>query len=127
MHGATEVDPYSDEFVAEPWKDLALIRDAAPAVWLDGYGVWAIARHVDVMAALRHDKTNSSSHDVGHAYLAAGADFIETNTFTTAHSSQADYGLSHLVSEMCETSARSDHSEYSATTEVVRLLGKPFY
>ncbi len=72
MHGATEVDPYSDEFVAEPWEDLALIRDAAPAVWLDGYGVWAIARHVDVMAALRDDETYSSSHGVGLADLAVG-------------------------------------------------------
>ena len=72
MHGATEVDPYSDEFVAEPWEDLALIRDAGPAVWLDGYGVWAIARHVDVMAALRDDETYSSSHGVGLADLAVG-------------------------------------------------------
>ena len=72
MHGATEVDPYSDEFVTEPWEDLALIRDAAPAVWLDGYGVWAIARHVDVIATLRDDETYSSSHGVGLADLAVG-------------------------------------------------------
>jgi 4-methoxybenzoate monooxygenase (O-demethylating) len=69
---ATDVDPYSDEFVAEPWDDLALIRDAGPAVWLDRYGVWAIARHDDVMAALRDDETYSSSHGVGLADLAVG-------------------------------------------------------
>jgi 5-methyltetrahydrofolate--homocysteine methyltransferase len=44
--------------------------------------------------------------EVGHAYLSAGADILETNTFTTAASSQADYGLSSFVREMCETSAR---------------------
>ena len=44
--------------------------------------------------------------EVGHAYLAAGADIIETNTFTTAESSQGDYGLSHLVHEMCFEGAR---------------------
>ena len=53
-------------------KTSRSIRDAAPAVWLDGYGVWAIARHVDVMAALRDDETYSSSHGVGLADLAVG-------------------------------------------------------
>src|SRR3954463_9291813 len=31
--------------------------------------------------------------DIGRAYLSAGADFIETNTFNSIHSSQEDYGL----------------------------------
>ena len=69
---ATEVDPYSDEFVAEPWDDLARIRDAGPAVWLRRYGVWTIARHDDVMAALRDHESYSSSHGVGLADLAVG-------------------------------------------------------
>ncbi len=44
--------------------------------------------------------------DVGHAYLAAGADILETNTFNTAESSQGDYGLGHLVGELCFEGAR---------------------
>ncbi|HEY5238594.1 MAG TPA: methionine synthase, partial [Rhizomicrobium sp.] len=44
--------------------------------------------------------------DIGHAYLQAGADFIETNTFNSNSMSQADYGLEHLVSELNETGAR---------------------
>jgi 5-methyltetrahydrofolate--homocysteine methyltransferase len=44
--------------------------------------------------------------DIGHAYLEAGADFIETNTFNSNSMSQADYGLEHLVSELNETGAR---------------------
>jgi 5-methyltetrahydrofolate--homocysteine methyltransferase len=38
--------------------------------------------------------------DIGNAYLSAGADFIETNTFTSTETSQADYGLAHLVGEL---------------------------
>ncbi|HEY0282849.1 MAG TPA: homocysteine S-methyltransferase family protein, partial [Rhizomicrobium sp.] len=38
--------------------------------------------------------------EIGDAYLAAGADFIETNTFTATETSQADYGLAHLVGEL---------------------------
>ncbi len=38
--------------------------------------------------------------DVCNAYIDAGADIIETNTFTSTESSQADYGLAHLVGEL---------------------------
>ena len=44
--------------------------------------------------------------EIGRAYLQAGADFIETNTFNSNSMSQADYGLEHLVSELNETGAR---------------------
>jgi 5-methyltetrahydrofolate--homocysteine methyltransferase len=38
--------------------------------------------------------------DIHVAYLAAGADFIETNTFNSTKVSQADYKLEHLVTEL---------------------------
>jgi 5-methyltetrahydrofolate--homocysteine methyltransferase len=38
--------------------------------------------------------------DIHAAYLAAGADFIETNTFNSTRISQADYKLEHLVTEL---------------------------
>ncbi|HEX4292508.1 MAG TPA: methionine synthase [Rhizomicrobium sp.] len=44
--------------------------------------------------------------EIGHAYIAAGADIIETNTFTSTESSQADYGLAHLVGELNQEGAR---------------------
>ncbi len=40
------------------------------------------------------------------AYLDAGADVIETNTFSATAISQADYGLAHLAREMNATAAR---------------------
>ncbi|MBV9542197.1 MAG: homocysteine S-methyltransferase family protein, partial [Alphaproteobacteria bacterium] len=43
---------------------------------------------------------------VGKQYLDAGVDFLETNTFTSTESSQADYGLEHLVSELNFEGAR---------------------
>ncbi|TAM59965.1 MAG: methionine synthase, partial [Chloroflexota bacterium] len=39
-------------------------------------------------------------------YLAAGADIIETNTFTATRVSQADYGLAERAAEMNEAAAR---------------------
>ncbi len=43
--------------------------------------------------------------DIGCQYLEAGADFIETNTFNSNFTSQEDYGLGHLVSELNEAGA----------------------
>src|SRR3569623_3158622 len=44
--------------------------------------------------------------EIGRQYLEAGADFIETNTFTSNSMSQADYGLEHLIYELNEKGAR---------------------
>src|SRR5687768_10097975 len=43
---------------------------------------------------------------IHHEYLAAGADIIETNTFTSTAIAQADYGLESLVYEMNVQGAR---------------------
>jgi 5-methyltetrahydrofolate--homocysteine methyltransferase len=44
--------------------------------------------------------------EIGHAYLDAGADIIETNTFNSTTISQADYKLEDCVVELNETAAR---------------------
>ena len=48
------------------------------------------------------------------AYLAAGADIIETNTFTSSALNQAEYGLEAHVREMAETAARIARAEADA-------------
>jgi 5-methyltetrahydrofolate--homocysteine methyltransferase len=44
--------------------------------------------------------------EIGHAYLEAGADIIETNSFNSNAVSQADYGLESAVWDLNETAAR---------------------
>ena len=44
--------------------------------------------------------------EIHEAYLNAGADIIETNTFCSTRIAQADYGLEHLVYELNLSSAR---------------------
>jgi len=44
--------------------------------------------------------------DIHRAFLDAGADLIETNTFNATRISQADYGTEHLVRELNRESAR---------------------
>ena len=51
---------------------------------------------------------------VHEAYLAAGADLIETNTFNSTAVSQADYRLEHLVYELNREGARLAHAACAA-------------
>src|SRR5262245_40953475 len=44
--------------------------------------------------------------EIGRAYLDAGADIIETNSFNSTAISQADYGIESIVPELNETAAR---------------------
>jgi len=60
---------------------------------------------------------------VHRAYLEAGADLIETNTFNATTISQADYGLEHLVPELNRESARIARLECDAMT--ARTPNKP--
>ena len=52
--------------------------------------------------------------DIHRAYLAAGADIIETNTFNACSISMADFGMEDLVVEMNQTAARLARSAADA-------------
>ena len=40
---ASELDPFSDDFLTDPFPALDVLRDAGPAVHLTRYGIWAVA------------------------------------------------------------------------------------
>ncbi|MBI2072927.1 MAG: homocysteine S-methyltransferase family protein, partial [Gemmatimonadetes bacterium] len=57
--------------------------------------------------------------DIHRAYLEAGADIIETNTFNGTRISQSDYGLEAIVRELNAAAARLARSvadEFTAKT-----------
>ena len=69
----------------------------------------------DVLVLTRPDVIRG----IHEAYLAAGADIIETNTFNANAVSQADYGLEHLVYELNVAAtklARTAATEWTART-----------
>ena len=59
------VDPFSDDFLADPFRWHGGLRDAGPVVWLEQYGIWAMARYAEVHEALRDWETFCSSAGVG--------------------------------------------------------------
>jgi cytochrome P450 len=59
------VDPFSHEFLRDPYPHHNSLREAGPAVWLEQYGIWAMARHQEVRDALTDWQTYCSSAGVG--------------------------------------------------------------
>ena len=60
---------------------------------------------------------------IHRAFLRAGADLIETNTFNSTSISQADYGMQHLVRELNFAAARLARKEVDLITS--QQPGKP--
>ncbi len=66
----SELDPFSDEFLADPFPFLDELREAGPVVHLDRYGTFAVARHDQVQAVLRDPRVFSSAAGTGLANIA---------------------------------------------------------
>jgi hypothetical protein len=67
------MDPFSDEFLTDPFPALTALRDAGPAVYLTRYQVWAVAGYREVHEVLRDHERFSSAAGVGLADLAEQA------------------------------------------------------
>lgn len=62
-----DMDPFNEEFLADPYAHHAALRDAGPVVWLEELGAFAMARFDDVQSALRDHETFCSGRGVGLA------------------------------------------------------------
>jgi hypothetical protein len=62
---ASGIDPFSPEFLGDPYPGHEALREAGPVVRLGAYDIWAMARHAEVYAALTDWRTYSSSAGVG--------------------------------------------------------------
>ncbi|MFK7886507.1 MAG: cytochrome P450 [Gammaproteobacteria bacterium] len=59
------VDPFADGFLEDPYPYHHDLREAGPVVWLEKYGVYALARYEHVCAGLEDWETFCSSRGVG--------------------------------------------------------------
>jgi cytochrome P450 len=65
FHPVSDLDPFSPEFLREPHPFHEELREAGAVVWLQRYGVWAMARHEQVHSVLADWETYCSSAGVG--------------------------------------------------------------
>ena len=61
----SHIDPFSHAFLSDPYPHHETMREAGPVVWLERYGIWAMARHQEVRDALTDWQTYCSSAGVG--------------------------------------------------------------
>jgi 4-methoxybenzoate monooxygenase (O-demethylating) len=61
----SQIDPFCDDFLADPFGYLTELRETGPVIYLDRYGVYAVARHEQVQAVLMNPGVFSSAAGVG--------------------------------------------------------------
>jgi cytochrome P450 len=61
----SSVDPFSHDFLLNPYPHHQALREAGPVVWLEQYDIWTMARHEQVRDALTDHATYCSSAGVG--------------------------------------------------------------
>lgn len=70
-----DVDPFSDDFLTDPYEGHQRMREAGPVVWIPAYGIYACAQHVSVHAVLNDHATFISGAGVGLANFNREAPF----------------------------------------------------
>ena len=60
-----DLDPFSREFLSDPYPYHERLREAGPVLWLDPHGIVAMARYAEVRDALQDWKTFCSSRGAG--------------------------------------------------------------
>jgi len=61
----SSIDPFSHAFLDNPYPHHESLRETGPVVWLEHYGIWAMARHQEVRDALTDWQTYCSGAGVG--------------------------------------------------------------
>lgn len=61
----TDIDPFSDDYLTDPYASHRELRELGPVVFFEKYGAWGVARHQDVLSVLQDPETFCSSAGVG--------------------------------------------------------------
>jgi cytochrome P450 len=60
----SDIDPYSDQALIDPWDMYRKLQDVGPAVWLSRYQMFALTRYDSVIRALKDTAAFSSASGV---------------------------------------------------------------
>jgi 5-methyltetrahydrofolate--homocysteine methyltransferase len=111
-----------------------LLLDGSWGVMIQGYGLKEDDFRGSRFGTHNHDLKGNNDlltltrpdiiREIGHAYLDADADIIETNTFNSTAPAQGDYGLSHCVRELNREGAKLARAicDERTTSERPRLV-----
>lgn len=60
-----DLDPFSHDYIIDPYPFHRQMREAGPVVWLKKYGIWSVSRYAQVKAVLQDPETFCSGQGVG--------------------------------------------------------------
>jgi cytochrome P450 len=60
----SQLDPYSDDALTEPWQTYTALQNMGSAVWLSKYEMFALTRYDSVIRALKDATAFSSASGV---------------------------------------------------------------
>ncbi|MFF4830201.1 cytochrome P450 [Streptomyces sp. NPDC001315] len=61
----SQIDPYADSTITDPYEEYRQLRDIGPVVRLDQYQLWVVARYQEVYDALHDHESFISGEGVG--------------------------------------------------------------
>lgn len=122
----SEVDPFAENYILDPYPFHSKMRDAGPIIWLEKWKVFAVARYQQVHAVLSDWRTFCSSAGVGLTDLRHGAGWrrpsLLLETDPPAHT--ANRAIVSRVLSPVRLRALQATFEREAEDLVDRLLGR---
>jgi cytochrome P450 len=118
-----DIDPYSDEFLADPRAFHAELRDAGPVVWLRPRGIYAMARHEQVHEVLQNWESFTTNRGFGITDTTLETPYIEV---LQEHDWTRAPGMdSTRVRGMLDASGRMDPPEGSRGRRIFTRILSP--
>lgn len=120
------IDPFAEDFLADPFARHDELRDAGPAFWLDKPGCYGMARFEQVQAALKDHETFISGRGVGLADFAHEEPWRPPSLLLEADPPLHDRtrGLMNRVSALSAIKARMPEWKAMAESLVASLLDR---
>jgi hypothetical protein len=116
---ASTLDPFSEDFLLDPYPGHEELREAGPAILLERYGVWAMARHDEVHEALGDWETYRSGAGVGLADFTKETPWRPPSLLLEADPPAHDRARRAIAGALSPKRVRDLHDAFAAEAEAL--------
>ena len=123
---ASTLDPFCEQFLIDPYPAHEELREAGPAVLLERYGVWAMARHDEVQGALGDWETYRSGAGVGLADFTKETPWRPPSLLLEADPPAHDRARKAIAAALSSKRVRDLHDAFAQEAEALvdRLVSR---
>jgi cytochrome P450 len=121
-----DMDPFSAQFLEDPYPYHHVLRDAAPVVWLPAIDAFGMARYAEVKAALADHESYCSGRGVGLSDFAEEAPFRPASLLLETDPPMHDRtrGVMNKIVSLSALRAQRAHWQATADSLVRELVKK---